>query len=82
MAIASPAPTLKAYSGRPTNRWLILQGFFLSLAYGSTVWVPRWAIARVQAEGFDLENSHHYRQFIRHPLRYWWLPGHPRWAFR
>jgi MFS family permease len=40
---------------RRTNRWLIVQGFFLSLAYGSTTWIPRWAIARVQAEGYGLE---------------------------
>ena len=38
-----------------TNRWLLAQSFFFSLAYGSTIWIPRWAIARVQAEGFDLE---------------------------
>ena len=33
------------------------QGFFLSLAYGSTIWIPRWAIARVQIEGYDLETA-------------------------
>lgn len=48
---------IKVIFGRPTNRWLIVQGFFLSLAYGSTVWIPRWAIARVQAEGFNLESA-------------------------
>jgi MFS family permease len=48
---------IKQILSRPTNRWLLLQGFFLSLAYGSTIWVPRWAIARVQAEGYGLESA-------------------------
>jgi MFS family permease len=48
---------IKMIFGRPTNRWLMIQGFFLSLAYGSTVWIPRWAIARVQVEGFSLESA-------------------------
>ena len=37
------------------NLWLLGQSFFYALAYGSTIWVPRWAIARVQAEGYSLE---------------------------
>ncbi len=48
---------LKIIIGKQTNRWLIFQGFLLSFAYGSTIWVPRWAIARVQAEGFDLDTA-------------------------
>ncbi len=40
-----------------SNRWLLLQGFFYALAYGSTIWIPRWAIARVQAEGYTLETA-------------------------
>jgi len=40
-----------------TNRWLLAQSFFFSLAYGATIWIPRWAIARVQAEGFELETA-------------------------
>ena len=48
---------IKNIFGRPTNRWLMAQSFFLSLAYGSTIWVPRWAIARVQAEGYTLETA-------------------------
>lgn len=39
---------------QPTTRWLLGQSFLFSLAYGSTLWIPRWAIARVQAEGYDL----------------------------
>lgn len=42
---------------QPTTRWLLLQSFFFSLAYGATLWVPRWAIARVQAEGYPLETA-------------------------
>ena len=42
---------------RASNRWLLLQSFFYSLAVGSTLWIPRWAIARVQAEGYSLETS-------------------------
>ncbi len=37
--------------------WLLWQSFFYSLAFGSTLWVPRWAIARVQAEGYDLSTA-------------------------
>jgi MFS family permease len=48
---------IKMIFDRRTNRWLMIQGFFLSLAYGSTIWIPRWAIARVQAEGFSLESA-------------------------
>lgn len=40
-----------------SNRWLLLQSFFYALAYGSTVWIPRWAVARVQAEGYSLETA-------------------------
>ncbi|MBK7897742.1 MAG: MFS transporter [Anaerolineaceae bacterium] len=40
-----------------SNRWLLLQSFFYALAYGSTLWIPRWAIARVQSEGYSLETS-------------------------
>lgn len=40
---------------RRTNIWLIVQSFFFALAYGSTIWIPRWAIARFQAEGYGLE---------------------------
>jgi MFS family permease len=38
-----------------SNRWLILQTTLLTLAFGSTTWVPRWAVAQVEALGFDLE---------------------------
>ncbi len=37
--------------------WLLCQGFFYALAFGSTFWVPRWAVARVQAEGYDLATA-------------------------
>ncbi|MFO7681502.1 MAG: MFS transporter [Chloroflexota bacterium] len=40
-----------------SNRWLILQTFILTLAFGSTTWVPRWAVAQVEAQGFSLEIS-------------------------
>ena len=40
-----------------SNRWLLWQSFFYALAYGSTVWIPRWAIARVQVEGYTLETA-------------------------
>ncbi|MEZ4590997.1 MAG: MFS transporter [Chloroflexota bacterium] len=40
-----------------SNRWLLRQSFFYALAYGSTLWIPRWAIARVQAEGYSLETA-------------------------
>lgn len=38
-----------------SNQWLILQTTLLTLAFGSTTWVPRWAVAQVEALGFDLE---------------------------
>lgn len=42
---------------QPSTRWLLIQSFFFALAYGSTLWIPRWAIARVQADGYDLETA-------------------------
>ncbi|MCP4361553.1 MAG: MFS transporter [Chloroflexi bacterium] len=48
---------LKQIFRQPSTRWLLLQSFFFSLAYGSILWVPRWAIARVQAEGYDLQTA-------------------------
>jgi MFS family permease len=33
---------------------LLAQRFFYALSLGSTLWVPRWALARVEAEGYDL----------------------------
>ena len=42
---------------RPSNRWLLLQSFCYALVFGSTLWIPRWAIARVQAEGYSLETA-------------------------
>jgi len=38
-----------------SNQWLILQTTLLTLAFGSTTWVPRWAVAQVEALGFELE---------------------------
>lgn len=38
-----------------SNRWLILQTTLLTLAFGSTTWVPRWAVAQVEALGFDIK---------------------------
>ncbi|MBE2221637.1 MAG: MFS transporter [Anaerolineae bacterium] len=46
----------KIFSNK-SNRWLILQTTLLTLAFGSTTWVPRWAVAQVEALGFDLEIS-------------------------
>jgi MFS family permease len=46
---------IRSILARRSNAWLLWQSFFFSLAYGSTVWVPRWAIARVQVEGYGLE---------------------------
>lgn len=40
-----------------TTKGLLWEAFFFSLAYGATVWIPSWAIARVQAEGYSLETS-------------------------
>ncbi len=42
---------------QPTTLWLLWQSFFYALAFGSMLWIPRWAIARVQAEGYDLATA-------------------------
>ncbi|MCA9970065.1 MAG: MFS transporter [Anaerolineales bacterium] len=42
---------------RRSNVWLLAHRFFFALAYGATVWIPRWAIARVEAEGYSLETA-------------------------
>ncbi len=48
---------LKQILAQNSTRWLLIQAFFYSLAFGASVWIPRWAIARVQAQGFDLESA-------------------------
>jgi len=48
---------LRLIFARRANIWLSAQLVFATLAFGSTVWVPRWAIARVQALGYSLEVS-------------------------
>ncbi|MBX3056826.1 MAG: MFS transporter [Anaerolineae bacterium] len=40
-----------------STRWLLAASFTFALAYGSTLWIPRWAIARVQADGYGLETA-------------------------
>lgn len=40
-----------------TTRWLLIQSFTFALAFGSTLWIPRWAIARVEVEGYGLETA-------------------------
>ena len=40
-----------------TNRWLIIQGFFAQIAYGSLIWVPLLYQGKVLAEGYDLETA-------------------------
>lgn len=42
---------------KPTNRWLILQGFSAQIAYGSLIWVPLLYQAKVQVEGYDLATA-------------------------
>ncbi len=39
---------------RPTNRWLVLQGFTAQIAYGSLIWVPALYQAKVADEGYSL----------------------------
>jgi MFS family permease len=46
---------LRQIFNNQSNRWLILQTTLLTLAFGSTTWVPRWAVAQVEALGFELE---------------------------
>jgi MFS family permease len=43
--------------GQGSTRWLLVQSFTFALAYGSTLWIPRWVIARVEAEGYGLETA-------------------------
>lgn len=38
-----------------SNRWLILQGLLATIAYGSTLWMPRLFAAKVEAQGYSLE---------------------------
>ena len=48
---------IKTIVQQNSTRWLLIQAFFFSLAFGASVWIPRWAISRVQAQGFDLESA-------------------------
>ena len=51
---ASDVPILLT---KQTNRWLIIQGFFAQIAYGSLIWVPLLYQGKVLAEGYDLETA-------------------------
>ncbi|HWI62881.1 MAG TPA: MFS transporter [Symbiobacteriaceae bacterium] len=42
---------------KPSNVWLILQGFFAQFAFGANVWMSRLFTARVQAEGYPVETA-------------------------
>lgn len=48
-------PQIQQILQRPSNRWLILQGLIATVAYGSTLWMPRLFAAKIQAEGYSLE---------------------------
>ena len=39
---------------KPSNVWLILQGFTAQVAYGSLIWLPRMFTSKVQAGGYSL----------------------------
>lgn len=40
---------------RPSMRWLLWQNFGFALSFGSTAWIARWVIARIQEEGYGLD---------------------------
>lgn len=40
-----------------SNLWLMLQVFLTTVGYGSSIWVPRLFIARVEAAGYSLETA-------------------------
>lgn len=42
---------------RPTNRWLIVQGFTAQFAYGSLVWLPRLFQAKIETQGVDMATA-------------------------
>ncbi len=48
---------IRVILGRRSNRWLILQAFLATLAYGSLVWMPRLFISRVETAGYSLETA-------------------------
>ncbi len=45
---------VKMLIDKPTNRWLILQGFSAQIAYGSLIWVPLLYQAKVEAQGYSI----------------------------
>jgi len=47
----------KQLLAQASNRWLLLQGLIATVAYGSTLWMPRLFAAKVQAEGYSLETA-------------------------
>ena len=42
---------------KPSNVWLILQGFTAQFAYGSLIWLPRLFAAKMEATGSSLETA-------------------------
>ncbi len=45
---------VKGLIRKPTNFWLILQGFSAQIAYGSLIWVPLLYQAKVEAQGYSI----------------------------
>ena len=48
---------LPAIIGRPSNRWLMLQGFIAQFAFGSLLWVQTLYVARLTAQGHATEQA-------------------------
>lgn len=43
--------------GKPTNRWLMLQGFLAQFAYGSLTWLTALLTARLVVQGLELPRA-------------------------
>ena len=42
---------------KPSNVWLILQGFAAQLGYGSLIWLPRLYAAKTEALGYSMQTA-------------------------
>ncbi len=42
---------------KPSNIWLILQGFSAQLSYGSLIWMPRLYASKAEALGYSLQTA-------------------------
>lgn len=48
---------IKEIIGKESNKWLILQTFFINIATGTLIWLPTLYISKIETQGYSKEAS-------------------------